>query len=98
MLDDAQTTQMLEVIAKSKLGRENVVRVFTEPWSDLDGKDALRITIVITPGAVDRIKGDDLVDNLVDIRTRLYEAHDERTPFVTYATEEELAVGDDPEC
>lgn len=98
MHDDAQTTRMIEETAKSKLGRENVERVFTEPDSDWTGKDALRITIVLMPGALDRIKGDDLVDNLFAIHTSFYEAQDDRMPIVRYATEEELAAGDEPEC
>ena len=98
MLDDAETTRMIEETAKSKLGRDNVVRVFAEPGSDWTGKDALRITIVITPGALDRITGDDLVDNLFAIHTSFYEAQDDRMPIIRYATEEELAAGDEPEC
>lgn len=98
MLDDIKKTQMLEEIAKEKLGRQNVVRVFIEPGVDLDGRDALEVTIVITPGAADRIRSDDLVDNIYEIHTRLHEADDERTPFVRYVTEEELATVDDPEC
>jgi hypothetical protein len=98
MLDDAQTIRMIEETAKSKLGRDNVERVFAEPGGDWTGKDALRITIVIAPGAVERIKGDDLVDNLLALHTLFHEAQDDRIPIVHYATEEELAAGDEPEC
>jgi hypothetical protein len=98
MLDDAQAVRMIEEIAKAKLGPENVVRVFTEPDHDWTGQAALRITIVITPGAIERISGDALVDNSYAIHTAFYEAQDERLPHVHYATEEELAAGDDPEC
>jgi hypothetical protein len=97
MLDDARTIRIIEEIAKSKLGRDNIVRVFTKPGVDSEGKDAVRITIVITPDAVTRIKGDALLDNLLEIHNRLSEAGEARTPIVGYATEEELAEIDDPE-
>jgi hypothetical protein len=97
MLDYAEISQIVESSARPILGRENVVRVFSEPGMDSEGKDAVRITIVITPGAVARIKGDALLDNLVEIHKRLSEGGEERTPMVGYATEEELAEVDDPE-
>ncbi len=89
--------KIVETSAKRILGKENVVRVFTEPGTDSEGKDAMRITIVITPEAVTRIKGDALLDNLLEIHNRLSEAGEDRTPMVGYATEEELAEIDDPE-
>ena len=98
MLDYPKINEVIEAVAKAKLGRKNVVRTFTEPWSDSDGKDALRITIVISEGAVDRLRGDKLGDNLLEIHNQLYQMQDARTPIVEYATEEELAAGDDPEC
>ena len=97
MLDYPEINEIMQRVAKSTLGRKNVVRTLTEPWSDSDGKDALRITIVFTEGAVDRIKGDALTDHLVEIHNQLYQMQDERTPIVEYATEEELAAVD-PEC
>lgn len=98
MLDDIQIAKAIEEIAKSKLGRENVVRVFTEPSAGIDGEAVLRVTIVITPDAVERISGDDLLENLVAIHDRFHALQDDRMPNVHYATEEELAAGDDPEC
>jgi len=54
----------------------------------------LRITIVIPQGAAARLKGDAVLDTLVDIQNRLRNAGEERFPIVEYATEEELASGD----
>lgn len=98
MLDYPEVSRIVEAAAKSKVGRENIVRVFTAPGIDSDGKDALRITIVIAPGAADRIRGDDVLNMLVEMHNRLYEEHDERTPIIHYATEEELSVSDSSEC
>jgi hypothetical protein len=97
MLDYQEISQLVETSAKPILGQENVLRVFTEPGSDSEGKDAVRITIVITPDAVTSIKGDALLDNLLEIHNRLSEAGEARTPIVGYATEDELAEIDDPE-
>ena len=84
-------------IAKQNFRAENVVRAMVEPMVDLDGDDAWRVLIVLQPDAVDRISGDAVLDNLVQIHERLRQKGDERLPFVEFATEEELAESDDPE-
>lgn len=98
MLSDAQIAKRVEQIAKSRLGRENVVRVFSEPGSGIDAEPLMVFTIVLAPNALDRVGGDEVVDNLVAINDFFYELQDERKPHLRYATEEELAAGDDPEC
>jgi hypothetical protein len=97
MLDYAEISRIVEKEAKPSLGKANVVRAFTEPGTDADGHDALRITIVITPEAIPTIDGDALLDNLLNIHDRLKQAGEERTPMVGYATEEELADSGDPQ-
>jgi hypothetical protein len=97
MLDYAKTSEVAEKAAKSALGKKNVVRVFTEPGSDAEGRDALRITIVVTPDAVKTLEGDALLRNLLSIREGLWKQGEERTSIVSYATEEELAESDHPE-
>jgi hypothetical protein len=98
MVTDAQIVEKVAEIAKSKLGCGNVVRVFSEPGSGIDAEPLMVFTIVLAPDAVDRITGDEVVDNLVAINDFFYELGDERRPHLRYATEEELAAGDDPEC
>ncbi|MGD9617253.1 MAG: hypothetical protein AB7H90_18970 [Alphaproteobacteria bacterium] len=98
MLTDTQIVEKVEKIAKSKLGRENVVRVFSEPGSGIDAEPLMVFTVVLAPDAADRITGDEVVDNLVAINDFFYKLRDERRPHLRYATEEELAAGDDPEC
>jgi hypothetical protein len=86
-------------VARKNFGRERVTRAIVEPMVDLDGDDAWRVTIVLTDdAAVDTITGDEVLDNLVQIHERLRERGDERLPFVHFATEDELAEGDDTEC
>ena len=77
-------------VAKKNFGDENVARVDVKPMVDLDGDDAWRVLIVLQPDAVDKIGGDAVLDNLVQIHERLRKKGDERLPFVQFATEEEL--------
>jgi hypothetical protein len=74
----------------AQLGKENVVDVDWKPTTDSLGRDALRITVVITPGATERLKNS-VLDALIKLRERLEEMHDDRLPIVHYATEAELA-------
>jgi len=67
----------------------------SQPTVDSEGRDALRITIVIESGAAARIKGDAALDTLVQIQDRLREAGEERFPIVEYATKEELEESGD---
>lgn len=95
MLKHPQIAKIASAVAKTTLKPKNVIRVMSEPMVDSEGEDALRITIVIQPDAVDRITGDALLDTLVRIQDQLREAGEERFPIVEYATEEELAHVDD---
>jgi hypothetical protein len=94
MLTDREIVAITDEIARANL-KANFERVLVEPAVDSLGNDALRVTIVIKPGAVDRIQGDTLLDMLTQIQTRLLKQSESRFPIVEYATEEELkAVGD----
>ena len=75
------------------LGEDNVVRVELDATTDFEDRDALRITVVIPPDAIQRLKGR-VLDASVAVRKRLRDMGDDRTPIVEYATEAELADGD----
>jgi hypothetical protein len=77
-------------VAARNLGAQVVTRVLSEDAIDLDGHDALRLTIVLTPGSVPGIDRHAILDTLVQIHDRLRDAGDERFPIVNYATEDEL--------
>ncbi len=96
MLELAAIVDIAAKAAKSNLRAEHVRNVLTEPALDAEGRDAVRITIVIAPDSLPRLKGDAVLDTSVDIGNRLREAGEERRPIVEYATEEELANGDHP--
>jgi hypothetical protein len=82
--------RLIEQPFVAELGKKNVVRVEYESTIDSWGRDALKITVVIAPGAARRLaKG--TLNASVKLRERLEEIGDERTPIIEYATEAELA-------
>ncbi|HEX9904118.1 MAG TPA: hypothetical protein VGA77_04065 [Propylenella sp.] len=74
----------------AELGQDNVVRVEYGPAIDSLGRDALRVTVVVAPGATKKLKSGAALDALVRLRERLHEMREERTPIIEYATEAEL--------
>ena len=97
MLDFPEIGRIAATAAQAALGSENVVRAFAEPIIDPDGRDALRVTIVVSQDAEERIDGDALLQNLLQINKELRKAGEDRQSTVSYATEQELAEIDDPE-
>jgi hypothetical protein len=95
MLAHNQIVEIASDIAKANLTSSSFSSIISEPTVDSEGRDALKITIVIYPGATAKIKGDAALDTLVQIQHRLREAGEERFPIVEYATKEELEEGGD---
>jgi|ERR1700681_1064379 hypothetical protein len=95
MLDEKRIQQIAEEVASANLASTNVTSVSSSPAIDSEGHDALRITIVIKSGAESKIKGDAVLDTLVDIQSRLRREGEERLAIVEYATKEELEAGGD---
>jgi len=62
----------------------------------MDRGEAWRVLIVLAPDAVSRVSGDAVLDNLAGLQKSVQRAGDDRFAFVHYATEEELAAGDEP--
>lgn len=95
MLAQNQIIKIANDVAMANLTSSSVSRVISEPTVNSEGRDALKIIIVINPGAAAKIKGDAALDTLVQIQDRLREAGEERFPIVEYATKEELEEGGD---
>lgn len=74
----------------AELGENNVVRLELQPTTDSQDREALKITVVIAPGATQRLKGEAVLDALVSLQDRLREIHEDRIPIIEYATEAEL--------
>ena len=95
MLDEKRIEEIAQEVASANLASTNVTSVSSSPTVDSQGNDALRITIVLKPGAESRISGDAALGALVGIRDRLRRAGEERLAIVEYATKEELEAGGD---
>jgi hypothetical protein len=95
MLDDAKIREIAQKVARKNLTNTNVTSVSSSPTIDSEGHDALRITIVIEPGAEAKIDGDAALDTLVGIKDGLRREGEERMAIVEYATKEELEAGGD---
>lgn len=87
---DEAPDRLIEGALVSELGKENVVRVEHEPTIDSQGRDALKIVVVIAPRAAENIEDVAALDALVALQRRLRNMQDERTPIIHYATEAEL--------
>ena len=91
MLDNKRIRQIAEQVATANLSSANFTSIRSSTTTDSEGHEALRITIIIKPGAEAKIKGDAALDTLVQIQDRLRKEGEERLPIVEYATKEELS-------
>ena len=97
MIAIEETARVATDAALLRLGRDNVVTAISEPTANSRGEDALRVTVVITPDAMDRLQGDAFLSFLAEISDRLQAAGEDRFPIVHYATEDELRDDEDLE-
>jgi hypothetical protein len=95
MLATNEIIKIANDVAAANLTSSSVSSILSESTVDSEGREALRITIVIEPGAAAKIMGDAVLDTLVQIQDRLREAGEERFPIVEYATKEELEESGD---
>ena len=98
MIKASEVASIAEKVAREKFGSDNVVRATAEPMVDWTGAEAWRVLIVLAPDAVSHIPDEAALDNLVALQKSVQQAGDDRFAVVEYATEEELAQGDDTEC
>jgi hypothetical protein len=97
MLDRTELHQIVSAAATAVLGNGRVGAVRIEPTADSEGRDALRVMLVLAPGSLASISGDKALDTIVAIQNRLLEAGEDRFPIIQFATEEELAESDSPD-
>ena len=90
MLETARIAEIAGEAARALLAPPDLERVLTQPSTDSEGGEALRITLVLKPEAVRALSGDTALNLLVDIQQKLSRAGEERLPIVDYATEQEL--------
>lgn len=95
MLTEATINEIASRVARTRVNGSGLERVLTEAATDSEGHDALRITLVLKPAAVQKLTGDEALDLLVGIQQGLRSQGEHRFPIVEYATEKELEPGDD---
>jgi hypothetical protein len=82
-------------VAAANLSGQAVENVVSEPTIDSEGREALRITIIIKPNKVARFSGEKILDTLYQIQNQLLEEGEERPAIVEYDTKEELEQSGD---
>jgi hypothetical protein len=90
MLNDPQIQAMLKQIAAGVLPSVELLEIRTEPSVDMEGRDALRITLVLTEEAAKLFSGDEASRLLMDLHDGLLLQGDERFPVIYYATPADL--------
>jgi len=93
MLNDPQILKLMKRVAAGVLPASQILEIRTETTVDSEGKDALRITLVLTDDAAKTLSGDQAIELLTDIHDSLLREGDERFPLLYYATPADL-VGD----
>ena len=88
--------RLIQQALVAELGAKNVLRVVYEPTTGSQGQDALKITVVIAPGATKKLAKGASLSALVRLQERLSEMREDRTPIIEYATEAELAQDGGP--
>ena len=88
---DEARHKLIEQAFTEEFGDENIVRVDERSTTDSQDRDALKITVVIAPGATSRLAEGAPLNALVRLQDRLNRLGEERTPIIEYATEAELA-------
>ena len=95
MLDEKRIRQIAQEVATANLTSANFSSIASSTAIDSEGHEALRIVIVIKPGAEAKIKGDTALDTLVEIQDRLRKKGEKRFPLVEFATKKELSESGD---
>lgn len=83
-------------VASASLGGHTITRVMSGPSVDLDGLNAVRVTIVLSNDDIE-VTGDAAMNTIVDLHQALQRAGDDRFPLVDFTTEEDLASDADLE-
>lgn len=96
MLSIRKVSDLAHKVAADRLGSGQVEEVRAAPFLDSRGNDALKIVVIVAPGAVEDASGDTLLDILVDVQKRLHRQGDDRFAIVEYATRAEMTESVDP--
>jgi hypothetical protein len=79
-----QIDAIAKQVAIASLGSESVKSVRSSPTLDSMGRDALRIVITFTPGALSQVTGRAASTTIFELSKRLLEMGEERFPIVRW--------------
>ena len=97
MLDHSTIRKIVHEAVQAHAPPQGVRDVLSEPDTDIDGSDGLRITVVLTPEAVEALRRGTVGAAIVAVQHGLRDAGEERFPVVWWSTEAELEAIDEPE-
>lgn len=92
MLDFKTIEAIATKVARRQISEQDFERAISQSATDSEGKDALRITLVLKQEAVQSLSGDSALDILVELQNELDRQGEERFPIIEYATDQELAA------
>ena len=95
MLDFVTIEKIAAKAARAQVADHGLERVVAQPTTDSEGREALRITLVLRPEAVEALSGDTALDLLVSLQRELQSQGEERLAIVEYATEAEMREEED---
>jgi hypothetical protein len=91
MMDEKTIESIARQVATANLGIASIDRIIPpKEIIDSEGREALQIVIVLTPGSTDTLKGSEFLNTMVEIHDLLQKAGEKRFPFVKYADKNEL--------
>lgn len=90
MLDFVMIESIARRLASEKLGTPAFERLVARSATDSEGREALRITLVLSPEAATELSGDEALDLLTELNHALEREGEERFAVVEYATEAEM--------
>jgi hypothetical protein len=98
VLDKDKVEALAKNTATSYWGAMNVVGVKSAPMTDIEGNDALQITIILpSESSAANMPSNAAIDTLVKLHDEMLKAGDQRFPFIQYTTEDDLKASADDE-
>ncbi len=93
MLEAGRINAIVGDAARKSLKARSVLDVLSSPSTDSEGRDALLITIVVTPTSAANLGGDAALNTVVLVQNELAKAGELRLPLIEFSTKKELAAG-----
>lgn len=82
--------------ARRHLGTEIIDRITSADTIDSEGREAVRITVILVPNAARKLGGDAALDTLVEIQQKLAAAGESRLATIDYGEAGEIFEESDP--